>query len=73
MERRYTENVLIRYIYGEVDFFERLEVEHAIEYEESVKDHYLELCELFCKLPKVQFAPSRKTLDNILTLSKLTD
>lgn len=72
MDRFYFENALIRYIYKEADFFERFEVEHAIEYEEDVKKLYLELCELFDMLPKVKFVPSQNTLDNILSFSRST-
>lgn len=72
MERFYTENALIRYIYKESDFFETLEVEHALDYEEDIKQRYLELCKLFNELPKVQFAPSINTIETILSYSRNT-
>ena len=72
MERLYTENVLIRYIYKESDFFERLEVEHAIEYEEDIRNIYIELCEVFDELPKLEFTPSENIIENILSFSRNT-
>ena len=73
MERLYTENALIRYIYKESDFFERFEVEHAIEFDGQIKGLYLELCEMFHELPKVQFSPAQSSLDMILSFSKNTE
>jgi hypothetical protein len=70
MERLYTENALIRYIYKESDFFEIFEVEHAIEFDASTREIYVELCELFEVLPKVQFSPSQNSLDKILAFSR---
>ena len=70
MEKFYTENVLIRYIYKEADFFERFEVEHAIEFEAEIREMYLNLCEVFNTLPKIQLAPSQNTLDKILAASR---
>ena len=70
MEKFYTENALIRYIYKESDLFERLEVENALETEPVVLDMYLKLCSLFNELPKVLFVPASKTLGNILAFSR---
>jgi len=70
MEKFYTENALIRYIYKESDLFERLEVENALETEPVVLDMYLKLCNLFNELPKVLFMPANKTLENILAFSR---
>ena len=72
MDKLYTENALIRYIYKDSDFFEKLEVEHAIEFEDDVNKLYLDLCELFDVLPKVQFAPAKNTIDKILSYSRNT-
>jgi hypothetical protein len=73
MEKLYTENALIRYIYKESDLFERLEVEHAIEFEKDINRLYLELCELFNILPKFQFGPSQNSIEKILSFSKMPD
>lgn len=70
MDRLYTENALIRYIYKESDFFEKFEVENAIESDASTRNIYLELCELFEVLPKAQFSPSQNCLDKILAFSR---
>ena len=70
MEKFYTENALIRYIYKESDLFEKLEVEHAIETEPEIRDIYIDLCILFNELPDVTFVPSTKTVENILALSR---
>jgi hypothetical protein len=66
MEKLYTENALIRYIYNECDFFERFEVEDAIEHDDYTHNMYLELCEIFYELPQIRFVPSQKTIRNIL-------
>lgn len=69
MDKRYTENALIRYIYNECDFFERFEVEHAIEHNVYTNNIYMELCRVFDELPKVTFIPSQQTVTNILAIA----
>ena len=70
MEQNYTENVLIRYIYKEADFFEKLEVENAIENDHQVNKLYKKLNGLLDILPKVKFTPSKEIIDQILFSSK---
>ena len=66
MDKLYSENALIRYIYKESDLFEHLEVEHALEYDQSIGELYLELCQLFEELPQVHFKPSQKSINCIM-------
>jgi len=70
MEQNYTEKVLIRYIYKEADFFEKLEVENAIENDHQVNKLYKKLNGVLDILPKVKFTPSQEIINQILFSSK---
>ena len=43
MEKLYTENALIRYIYKESDLFEKLEVEYALEKDRKLRAIFTKL------------------------------
>lgn len=66
MEKNYTDNQILKLIYGECDLFERLEIEYAIENNLELKQVYYMLYNSYKALPKVKFLPSRKSMDNIL-------
>ena len=72
MKHNYTYNFLIRYIYGETALLKKLEIENAIEENETVAREYGILKKAYDLLPGVSFYPSEKTLNNILEYSMET-
>ncbi len=69
MTHTYTENNIVRFIFKEVDLFERLEMEFAMEEDSTYMASYTELKKGFDLLPKVMFSPKKKTIDDILKYS----
>ncbi len=69
MTHTYTENNIVRFIFKEVDLFERLEMEFAMEEDSTLMTSYTDLKEGFDSLPKVMFSPSKKTINDILKYS----
>ena len=69
MKHNYTENQLIQYIYGELSIFDKFEIEDAIENDEYLALDYKTLYSAYKYLPKVQFAPTEKSIANIIKYS----
>ena len=69
MVENFTLNKLIQFIYGELPVLEKLEVEHAIDEEEVLKNAYQDLYNGYKSYPKVKFLPKKSTLKNILNYS----
>ncbi len=70
MEKRYTLNLLIKYLYRETDIFETLEVEDALAHDYSLADEFKRLKKSFLKLPNVKFLPNKASMENILSYSR---
>lgn len=70
MQKNYSEDDLLNYIYKETSPSESLEIENAISHNESLNSMYLELLEGIDLLNKTYFRPSEITLDNILKKAK---
>lgn len=62
----FTPNKLIQFIYGEVSYLEKLEIEHAIGEDEVLKRSYLDLYNAYQSYPKVKFLPKQSTINNIM-------
>lgn len=69
MERHYTKNLVLKYLFRETSLTQTLEIEHAIEYDSATKATYLELRNSLRNLPKVLFYPKDETVANILNYS----
>ena len=69
MQHNYTTNFLIKYLYGESSVLRKLEIENAIKEDSYIRKEYSELKKGFDLLPKVQFYPTDKTINSILTYS----
>ena len=67
MEHNYTEKKLIQLIYGELDIFDRLEMEHSLENDLCLRENYDELNKAYQSLPKVKFSPPTSTINKILS------
>lgn len=70
MKQSYTEQDLIRFIYGEVEICEFFEMDYAIATNQSLRRSYQSLKSTLNLLPKVTARPSLKSVENILTHSK---
>ena len=70
MTHNYTPELLIKYVYGEADIADRLELEYGLENNAPLRDQYLDILNSYRNVPKVTFSPKKSTLDNILNYSK---
>lgn len=70
MQKNYSEDDLLNYIYKETSPNENVEIENAIAQNVSLKSMYLELLEGIDLLNKTYFRPSEITLENILKKAK---
>ncbi|HPN70618.1 MAG TPA: hypothetical protein PLZ32_13920 [Saprospiraceae bacterium] len=75
MTKIYThqKNLLVQYIYGECDLFSTLEIEHALEENESLFREFQKLKKIKNQISKVKVSPSQKSIQNVLSYSKRPD
>ncbi len=69
MEKDYTSNLILKYLYRETSLTQTLEIEHSIEHDSDSKDLFKRLKTGYNKLPKVLFYPKDETVSNILSYS----
>lgn len=73
MEQTYTiEDALVQFMYREMPADEAAEVAHLLEEDSEVQSMFNSLLRAKTQLPKVQFNPSSKTIQNILEYSTKT-
>lgn len=70
MEKDYTQNLLIKYLYRETDIFETLELEDALEHDFFLAEEYNMLKQSFDELQKVTFLPAKSSIQNLLAYSE---
>ncbi|HRX28320.1 MAG TPA: hypothetical protein P5235_02980 [Saprospiraceae bacterium] len=70
MDKDYTENLLLRYIYGECDILEKLEIEDSLEHDLELHGVFKTMKNAQSSLPKVSFKPKTTSVNNILGYSK---
>ena len=70
MIKTFTQNDLIRYIYQETTQEENTEIETALIFDEMLSDELRELQETVSSLKTVERAPSKRSIDKILSYSK---
>ena len=73
MTHDYTPNMLVKFIYGETDLFETLEIENAMEENYELKESYNILRNGYNELPKIEFSPSDAAVNNILFFSEISN
>jgi len=71
MEKDYTQEQLVQFIYRETTITDHFEIENAIEEDSGLRKVYNYLYQAYLELPKVQFIPSKRVVNNILDYSKL--
>lgn len=70
MTKTFTQNDLIRYIYGETSDREEKLIREALLCDDSLQELYKKLRGIIQKLDEVNEEPSEKVIDNILKYSK---
>ena len=70
MTKSSTQDLLIRYAYGELPVLERLETEYLIEANTCVEEALDELSEGIAALPAARLQPSPAAMANILRYSR---
>ncbi|MCB0648102.1 MAG: hypothetical protein KDC49_15640 [Saprospiraceae bacterium] len=63
-------NMLVKFIYGECDLFETLEVEHALEENKAFKAEFLKLKKSLALLKNTEYSPGKKSMNVILEYSR---
>jgi uncharacterized protein YbcI len=69
MTTNFTNELLVKYIYGEVSPAEKRLIEEQLDADWEVHELYTELMQSYQELPKVQFAPNKSVIQNILKYS----
>jgi len=72
MDKTYTENHIVRYLYSDASLVKQLEIEHAIHEDKSLWKKYKNLLKAFKLLPKVSFVPSKRVIDDIMVYNSIT-
>mgnify|MGYP000046705397 CR=1 FL=1 len=70
MKHNYTNSFLLKYLYGETTLLQKLEIENAIQEDNTVRENYKELKKGYDKFPKVSFYPSAETITAVLNYSE---
>ena len=70
MKQKFTQQHLLKYIYKETSATETLAIQDAINKDWDLNEQHDELKAAYQQLPKVQFSPSKRSLQNILRYSK---
>ncbi|MFY0600905.1 MAG: hypothetical protein JXR03_14620 [Cyclobacteriaceae bacterium] len=70
MTKTFTENDLVRFLYGELNEEESAELKQALITSPALQEELNNLQEVTNGLKKVSYKPSRKSLDRILDFSK---
>lgn len=72
MTHNYTPELLIKYVYGETDIADRIELEYHLEHNTQIRAQYLDILNSYKNVPKVSFSPKKATLASILNYSAST-
>ncbi|MEQ9377819.1 MAG: hypothetical protein RIG68_21710 [Imperialibacter sp.] len=70
MTKTFTENDLIRYVYGETSEIENNEIESALLCDSGVQEQFAQLLEITQQLSGVNYFPSENSVKNILDKAK---
>lgn len=72
MEKTYTYQPLVQFLYHEMPAGDAVEMAHSIEDDECLHAEFNLLLSAKSQLPKVQFHPSKTSISNILQYSAKT-
>lgn len=71
MEKTFTQQDLIRFLYKETTISESRDIEQVIEEDWVAREEYEEIKSAAASLPKVEFSPSDRVLSEILRYSRV--
>lgn len=66
MTKTFTENDLIRYVYGETSEVENIEIENLLLCDSDVQEQMAQLMEIKSQLSAVDYSPSENSVKNII-------
>ncbi|MGB1121660.1 MAG: hypothetical protein ACPG3Z_06670, partial [Saprospiraceae bacterium] len=69
MNINFTEDLLVKYIYGEVSIAEKHLIEESLDNNWELHELYEAMTKSRQELPKVQFSPKKSVIENILKYS----
>ena len=72
MQKNFTSELLVKYLYHETTAAEKQAINQELISDFMLREKYTELAIAYRELPKVQFKPSRVSVQNILNYSKQT-
>ena len=70
MAKKFTQNMLIKYLYAETTPSERLEIENAMDSDFNLREEYEMLVQAHNSFPAIAFNPPQNVISNILNFSK---
>lgn len=70
MNKNFTSNDLVQFIYQELSTAENVAIKDAIASDVMLREAYQELSAAHSVLPKAKFSPSRSAIQNILKYSE---
>ena len=69
MKQSFTPNHLLKFLYNETGTAQSLAIGEALQEDASLRHEFGEILQGYQQLPRVQFRPSGKTIQNILKYS----
>lgn len=72
MEQQFTQDLLVKYLFKETSFSEKIMVESLLNEDDVLFEEYELLLNSQRQLPKVKFNPSNSSIHNILRYSEQT-
>lgn len=69
MNDNFTNDLLVKYVFGQVSISEKFLIEEALDTSWEVYELYQTMVRSKRELPKVQFSPRKTTIQNILKYS----
>ncbi|HRO08842.1 MAG TPA: hypothetical protein PK611_02835 [Saprospiraceae bacterium] len=73
MAQIYTDKLLLKLIYGELDLFTKLEMEFAMDEDSTLLKQYNQLKSGYDTLPKVTFSPKKSVIQQLLDYANTPD
>ena len=72
MQKKFTPNQLVQYLYQETSTCDTWAIEERIDEDLSFREEYEMLSDAYRQLPKVKFSPSAQSIRDILRYSERT-
>jgi len=73
MTENFTQNDVVQLIYGELSASKSAALQDAMIIDPDLSQDFDDFCEVYHALERMDFAPSEKTVQNILTYAKSLD